>query len=60
MCGIIAVYESGLPKSADAEALTSSIVKGLEYIPHRGPDATGVWVNSDATCGMSIQDITVF
>jgi asparagine synthetase B (glutamine-hydrolysing) len=54
MCGIIAVYDSGSPKSTDSAQLTAKIEKGLEYIPHRGPDATDIWVNDDATCGKSV------
>jgi asparagine synthetase B (glutamine-hydrolysing) len=51
MCGIIAVFDPQRRESADIAGLTSAIQKGLDYIAHRGPDASCVWVNDDATCG---------
>lgn len=43
--------------------LTKQLQAAVEKIRHRGPDGTGVWVNSDATvglghCRLSINDLT--
>ena len=54
MCGIIAVFDSDTGKASHPGNLSAQIQDSLGYIAHRGPDATGVWVNDDATCGQSI------
>jgi hypothetical protein len=51
MCGIIAVFESQPTSSCKQDELSSRIQDSLGYIAHRGPDASAVWVNEDATCG---------
>ena len=51
MCGIIAVFESQPGRSYKSDELSSQIQDSLGYIAHRGPDASAVWVNEDATCG---------
>lgn len=51
MCGIIAIYEPQTPGTLEAKSLVGRIDESLEYIAHRGPDATGVWVSDDASCG---------
>ena len=51
MCGIVAVYDSLIGDGGNADELTANIESSLGFIAHRGPDATGVWVNDDASCG---------
>lgn len=51
MCGIIAVYDPQGSGRLDADVLKGRINASLGYIAHRGPDATGVWMNEDVTCG---------
>lgn len=53
MCGIIAAFDPERREVHDAAHLRTSIQKGLDYIAHRGPDASCVWVNADSTCGKS-------
>jgi len=53
MCGIIAVFDSETGKPSHSGDLSTQIQDSLGYIAHRGPDATAVWVNDDATCGRS-------
>ncbi|KAL2024234.1 hypothetical protein VTK56DRAFT_9390 [Thermocarpiscus australiensis] len=67
MCGIsvsIALdrrqYNKTPPSSDD---LTAKLGKSLDLIAHRGPDAKGIWINSDASVGLahnrlSINDLT--
>jgi asparagine synthetase B (glutamine-hydrolysing) len=54
MCGIIAVFDSQPGRSYKPDELLSQIQDSLGYIAHRGPDASAVWVNEDATCGRSL------
>jgi len=51
MCGIIAVFVSQAGSSIKQGKLSSQIQDSLGYIAHRGPDASAVWVNEDASCG---------
>lgn len=51
MCGIIAIYDPQTRATLDAKSLAGRIDDSLGYIAHRGPDATGVWVSDDASCG---------
>jgi asparagine synthetase B (glutamine-hydrolysing) len=50
MCGIIAVFESQPASSRKTDELSAQIQYSLGYIAHRGPDASAVWVNEDASC----------
>lgn len=54
MCGIIAVFESQPTSRGKPDELSSQIQDSLGYIAHRGPDASAVWVNEDASCGRSL------
>jgi len=54
MCGIIAVFDSQAGSSFKPDKLSSQIKDSLGYIAHRGPDASAVWVNEDASCGKLI------
>jgi asparagine synthetase B (glutamine-hydrolysing) len=51
MCGIFAIYDPQTPVTLESKSLAGRIEESLEYIAHRGPDATGVWVSDDASCG---------
>lgn len=55
MCGIIAVYDPQTPARLDAQTLAARIDASLGYISHRGPDATGVWVSKDESCGEQLR-----
>ncbi|KAK1727961.1 hypothetical protein CaCOL14_009965 [Colletotrichum acutatum] len=55
MCGITAIVQSGSPQNdslgrrADVQ---SKLTRSLSILQHRGPDAEGTWINSDATVGL--------
>jgi hypothetical protein len=51
MCGIIAVFERQSASGCTSDELSAQIQDSLGYIAHRGPDASAVWVNEDASCG---------
>jgi asparagine synthase (glutamine-hydrolysing) len=53
MCGIIAVFDSQAGGEANQDELSAQIQESLGYIAHRGPDASSVWVNENASCGES-------
>ncbi|UQC77634.1 asparagine synthetase [Colletotrichum lupini] len=55
MCGITAIIQSGSPQSNSLERradVQSKLTRSLSLLQHRGPDAEGAWINSDATVGL--------
>ncbi|KAK1535300.1 asparagine synthetase [Colletotrichum paranaense] len=55
MCGLTAIIQSGSPQNESSERgadVQSKLTRSLSLLQHRGPDAEGTWINSDATVGM--------
>ncbi|KAG7070915.1 asparagine synthase [Colletotrichum scovillei] len=55
MCGITAIIQSGSPQNDSSERhadVQSKLTRSLSLLQHRGPDAEGTWINSDATVGL--------
>lgn len=62
MCGISAVvtltkasangHPSEQEEKRSKDVLQQEMIKSLDFIKHRGPDAKGIWVSLDQSIGM--------
>ena len=56
MCGLVGIWS---PNGATAEVLVSSVVSMARSIQHRGPDDSGVWIDSSVGVAIAHQRLSV-